>query len=75
MDYAALRANAIIIPTPGQTEQEYLAHYLNKHPSFISMNKVDAEEIKKATFKKAASDIIETNYELISARIKALISR
>lgn len=28
MDLAALGSQAIFIPTPGQTEQEYLAHYL-----------------------------------------------
>jgi predicted glycosyltransferase len=30
MDLAALQQNAILIPTPGQKEQEYLAHYLSE---------------------------------------------
>ena len=30
MDIAALRKKSILIPTPGQTEQEYLAYYLMK---------------------------------------------
>ena len=30
MDIAALRKKSILIPTPGQTEQEYLADYLMK---------------------------------------------
>jgi uncharacterized protein (TIGR00661 family) len=30
MDLAALQKRAILIPTPGQTEQEYLAHELSK---------------------------------------------
>jgi UDP:flavonoid glycosyltransferase YjiC (YdhE family) len=29
MDLIKMRRTAILIPTPGQTEQEYLAHYLN----------------------------------------------
>lgn len=38
MDLAAMQKKAILIPTPGQTEQEYLAryHYQKKH--FFSTN-------------------------------------
>ena len=35
MDLAALGKKALLIPTPGQTEQEYLAHHLSKHSSFV----------------------------------------
>jgi len=31
MDLYKLEKNAIIVPTPGQTEQEYLAKYLSKN--------------------------------------------
>lgn len=31
MDLAAIHQKAVLIPTPGQTEQEYLAKYLSKH--------------------------------------------
>jgi len=34
MDYAVLQQNAILIPTPGQTEQEYLAQYLEEKKFF-----------------------------------------
>ncbi|HZZ74808.1 MAG TPA: glycosyltransferase, partial [Puia sp.] len=30
MDLLAVKKNAILIPTPGQTEQEYLGHYLHE---------------------------------------------
>lgn len=30
MDIAALKKKSILVPTPGQTEQEYLAGYLMK---------------------------------------------
>ena len=30
MDLLAMKKNAILIPTPGQTEQEYLGHYLHE---------------------------------------------
>ena len=36
MDLAALRKRAILIPTPGQTEQEYLAKYLLKKQFFLT---------------------------------------
>jgi len=37
MDLAILKKKAILIPTPGQTEQEYLAKYLFKENYFFSV--------------------------------------
>jgi len=34
MDLISLNKKAILIPTPGQSEQEYLAEYLGKYPNF-----------------------------------------
>jgi uncharacterized protein (TIGR00661 family) len=47
MDLVALRKNALLVPTPGQTEQEYLASYLKEKNYFRfadqnSFNIVDA---------------------------------
>jgi uncharacterized protein (TIGR00661 family) len=36
MDIAALQQKAIFVPTPGQTEQEYLANYLSQKKYFIT---------------------------------------
>jgi hypothetical protein len=36
MDLMAVRHKAILIPTPGQTEQEYLAGYLHRAGLFFS---------------------------------------
>ena len=36
MDMVKLQKNAILIPTPGQTEQEYLAKYLSEKKYFYS---------------------------------------
>jgi UDP:flavonoid glycosyltransferase YjiC (YdhE family) len=38
MDLAALGKKAIIIPTPGQTEQEYLGRYLHEKKIFYCVN-------------------------------------
>lgn len=37
MDLAALNKKAILVPTPGQTEQEYLAKYHHKKGGFYSL--------------------------------------
>lgn len=38
MDYAVMGKKAIIVPTPGQAEQEYLAKFLENRPLFVSGN-------------------------------------
>lgn len=38
MDYTALKRNALIVPTPGQPEQEYLARYHKEKCQFIVQN-------------------------------------
>ncbi len=38
MDLVKLNKKAILIPTPGQTEQEYLAKYLRKKKIFFTIN-------------------------------------
>lgn len=35
MDLAAMGKKALLIPTPGQTEQEYLAQHLSYHSNFV----------------------------------------
>lgn len=75
MDYTQLNKNAILIPTPGQTEQEYLATHLNNNGQFICLNKSNIEDIKKATFKKVASSISKTDsFSIIRDRVSRLIS-
>lgn len=45
MDLAYLEKDAILIPTPGQTEQEYLAEYLSAKPNFKTIKQKDAGSI------------------------------
>lgn len=47
MDLIALKRTAILIPTPGQTEQEYLAGYLSKSFCSIEQNNINLESIIK----------------------------
>ncbi len=37
MDLAKLGKKAILVPTPGQTEQEYLANYLSSQKMFFTV--------------------------------------
>jgi UDP:flavonoid glycosyltransferase YjiC (YdhE family) len=47
MDLHAMGLKALLIPTPGQTEQEYLAEYWNKKFGFkfIAQNKISKEAV------------------------------
>jgi UDP-N-acetylglucosamine:LPS N-acetylglucosamine transferase len=38
MDLVVLEKKAVLVPTPGQTEQEYLAKLLEKKEHFIFIN-------------------------------------
>lgn len=55
MDLAIINTKALLIPTPGQTEQEYLSEYHNKIGTFYSVNqneiniKSDLEVVSKTT--------------------------
>lgn len=46
MDIAQLDIKAIFIPTPGQTEQEYLARTLNHNPKYTWVAQSDVHNIK-----------------------------
>lgn len=48
MDFWYLQKNALLIPTPGQTEQEYLAQHLEKYFSVISQNQLDKAQLENA---------------------------
>jgi len=51
MDLAVVKTKALMIPTPGQVEQEYLAEYHNRKGTFYSVKQEQlqlAEDTKKA---------------------------
>src|SRR5690606_742611 len=79
MDLAILDKKAVLIPTPGQTEQEYLANYHFEKQHFFTQNQqeFDLEEaIKKAT--NFSGIQIQHQFELrkfLEERILALKTR
>ncbi len=59
MDLTALDKKAILIPTPGQTEQEYLAKYLFRKGMFFSADQAQFE--LKKTMKQVAAFPFQKN--------------
>jgi hypothetical protein len=55
MELASLGRGAVLIPTPGQTEQEYLGRYLNGHYGFVTVSQ-RAVERAGIPFPEAVSD-------------------
>jgi uncharacterized protein (TIGR00661 family) len=64
MDLITLKRTAILIPTPGQTEQEYLANYLHNRNMFINI------EQQKLDIEKAISNLISQKEKLEQNIIK-----
>ncbi len=74
MDLSKLRARAIFIPTPGQTEQEYLAKYLaNKKIAGFALQK----NFKLADLKSAGyfTGFLETGSEQKISKLFAIFNR
>ncbi len=61
MDLAALHKKAILIPTPGQTEQEYLAKYLHEKKYFLA-EKQEHFSIKESLEKAKAFQFQEFDF-------------
>ncbi|NHB68016.1 glycosyltransferase [Perlabentimonas gracilis] len=55
MDLVALNRSAVIVPTPGQSEQEYLAKYLARHNLFISIPQSRLLSLTLANYRQLAS--------------------
>ena len=61
MDLVAIKKNAILIPTPGQTEQRYLADHLRKRKIFFSMeeSKFNLEKAITESKKYSVSNLVD----------------
>ncbi len=72
MDLIALRKKAVLIPTPGQTEQEYLAKYLKEKELFYSVTqeKFDIKRVIENCFSRPSYKSRPGN--LLLERIKLL---
>lgn len=62
MDLVVLGRKAVLIPTPGQTEQEYLAEYFSKRWGFPFCNQDKMEEKVLRADTEKTPEISEQNY-------------
>jgi UDP-N-acetylglucosamine transferase subunit ALG13 len=77
MDLISLNCSALLIPTPGQTEQEYLSEYLSEKGWFstISQSKLDTSTplvSNKATW---SGEIVEQSKGLLAEALKELLEK
>lgn len=70
MDLAMFGKKVILVPTPGQTEQEYLAGYLSENNLCLFMNQKDLD-LKKALeqTENIQPFVVATNYDLLEKKL------
>ncbi|MCY7409757.1 MAG: hypothetical protein LH473_05750 [Chitinophagales bacterium] len=73
MDLVATKSRAILIPTPGQTEQEYLAEYLQSQNIFYSQKQNSLNLIKAIEKAKGFNNINVEVINNIERRITQLL--
>jgi uncharacterized protein (TIGR00661 family) len=70
MDLVTLGTNAILIPTPGQTEQEYLARYLMEKKIYFSMPQFHFDLLYAIEMSRNFHGLVMKNdYRLLEERI------
>jgi uncharacterized protein (TIGR00661 family) len=77
MDLARLQKKAILVPTPGQTEQEYLAQRLMEQGVCFSMEQADFNldyAVKQSEGYKGFANIEVSNRNLVKALDELLVS-
>jgi len=73
MDIAAMGKRAIFIPTPGQTEQEYLASYLMSKKIYFSMSQRNFDLIYALEMSKNFPGmVLENDYKDLQERIREI---
>ena len=76
MDLIKLRKKALLVPTPGQTEQEYLANYLSKKKIFhtVEQDKINLKSDLDLLC-NATQPLLYTTYSTdLSLHIKSFIA-
>jgi UDP-N-acetylglucosamine:LPS N-acetylglucosamine transferase len=75
MDIATMGKRSILIPTPGQTEQEYLAKYLTvrKFALCIPQKEFDLQDALQKASRFAYDTMYDTNRSALSATINSFL--
>lgn len=75
MDYLSSNSKALLIPTPGQTEQEYLAEYHLKNNQFYSVEQSKLQLVKDLPLALTYQPQFINNPKLLDLAIGDLIKR
>lgn len=77
MELISLNCSALLVPTPGQTEQEYLAEYLSAKGWFSTVSQSRLNESTILTSGKAlwTSEIIDESRELLEKALDELLNK
>jgi uncharacterized protein (TIGR00661 family) len=77
MELISLNCNALLIPTPGQTEQEYLAKYLSGKGWFtmVSQDRLDAGTDLPARKAPWTMQLIDESLELLKKALNELLDK
>jgi predicted glycosyltransferase len=75
MELISLNCSALLIPTPGQTEQEYLAEYLSEKGWFCTLrqNQIDDKISLPSTRADFADEIMKQSNFLLKETLKELL--
>ena len=73
MDVVTIGKRAIFIPTPGQTEQEYLAHYMMDKKIFFTMPQSEFDLLYALEMaKNFPGMMMQNDYKILEERIRTL---
>jgi len=77
MELISLNCSALLVPTPGQTEQEYLARYLSGKGwfSFVSQKRLDKNITLPAVKAAWTSEIIDESRGLFEKALDELLNK
>ena len=77
MDLVTLGKRAVLVPTPGQTEQEYLAKYLMKKGLFFSMEQKSfcLKTAYKAAFDYPPMETFQIHNKILKERVASFKNR
>jgi hypothetical protein len=77
MELVSLNCNALLIPTPGQTEQEYLAEYLSEKGWFFTMSQNTLQAGMSLPLNKPfwSGEIIEESSNLLAKALEELLEK
>lgn len=63
MDLIHLNRKALLIPTPGQWEQEYLAEYLKNHPLFLFQKQKNLDIVSACSILSSRDEPLDSHIE------------